>query len=235
MKKILFAIVGLFLLNVSALAQRPDLPGSLIIDIGINSWANAPTNLPLNNIQSKTVNFTYYWDVPIGEKGFTFTPGIGISSERYSFDRAFTIGSVTNTAGERTISTDDLTQLIPDASLIGRTKIGMNYLDIPLEFRYYTSGDQYNKGFRAAIGGKVGVLYSSLTKYWYEDFSGADRLRRDRKNIGLNRFRYGIQARAGWGSFSLFGFYELSDKWDIAPEGGEETRTLTVGIALTGF
>lgn len=235
MKKILIAVVGLFMLNVSAFAQRPDLPGAMMIDLGVNTWAEAPTNLDLNLFQSKTVGLTYYWDLPIGEKGFTFTPGFGLGIERFSFDQSFTIGSVSDDTGVRTISTDDLSEVIPDASLIGKTKAGMNYVDIPLEFRYYARANGFSRGFRVALGAKVGLLYSSFTKYTYEDFTGSDRLVKDRKDMGLNRFRYGVQGRVGWGSFSFFGFYELSDKWDIAPEGGENTRNLTIGISLTGF
>ena len=235
MKKILFSIVGLLLLNISALAQRPDLPGAFIVDIGLNNWAEAPTNLDLKTFQSKTVSFTYSWDLPIGNKGFAFTPGFGLGTERYSFDAAYTIGTVTDNTGARTVSTDDLTQIIPDASVIGKTKAGMNYLDVPLELRYYVNRDDFDRNFRVAIGGKIGVLYSSFTKYRYEDFSGDNRLIRDRKDMGLNRFRYGIQARVGWGGFSFFGFYELSDKWDVTPTGGENTKNLTIGISLTGF
>lgn len=235
MKKIFIAVVGLFILNVSAFAQRPDLPGAMIVDLGVNTWADTPTNLDLNLFQSKTVSFTYYWDLPIGEKGFTFTPGLGLGIERFSFEESFTIGSVSDATGVRTLSTDNLADVIPDASFIGKTKAGMNYVDIPLEFRYYTRSDDFSRGFRVAIGAKIGVLYSSFTKYTYEDFTGSDRLVRDRKDMGLNRFRYGLQGRVGWGSISFFGFYELSDKWKIAPEGGENTKNLTIGIALTGF
>ncbi len=235
MKKILFAVVGSIIFSASALAQRPDLPGALIVDIGVNTWSETPTNLQLNTFQSKTFSFTYYWDLPIGQKGLTFTPGVGLGTERYSFDQAFTIGSIADGDGVRTITADDLRDVIQDGSTLGKTKAGMNYLDIPLEFRYYARGNDYSRGFRVALGAKVGVLYSSFTKYKYEDLAGRNRMVKDRKDMGLNRFRYGVQGRVGWGGFSLFGFYELSEKWDVAPEGGAETNTFTFGISLTGF
>ncbi len=236
MKKLLFAVVGLFFMSISAQAQRPDLPGALLVDIGLNSWSSAPTNISLNGFQSKTVNLTYYYDLPLGNRGFTFTPGIGLSFEKYSFKNNFTLTSSIDNAGVRSIGTADLVNLAPNnPTTFGKSKLGLNYLDIPLEIRWYSSGNQYNRGFRAALGVKGGVLYSSFVKYRFEDAKGDKRLVKDRQELGFNRFRYGVQGRIGFGGFSIFGFYELSKKWDIAPAGGEDTKTLTIGISLTGF
>ena len=235
MKKLLVAVVGLFIMNLSAQAQRPDLPGALLIDIGLNSWSSAPDDISLNGFQSKTVNITYYYDLPLGSKGLTFTPGIGLGLEKYSIENNFTFTSSVNNSGERSVMAEDLINLVSNPISFGKSKVGMNYLDIPLEIRYYSSKNQYNRGFRAAIGVKAGVLYSSFVKYRFEDRAGDKRLVKDRQNLGLNRFRYGVQARVGFASFSLFGFYELSDKWETAPAGGTDTRTLTIGISLTGF
>ncbi|OEK05439.1 outer membrane beta-barrel protein [Roseivirga misakiensis] len=235
MKKFLFALTGLLLMTLSVQAQRPDLPGALIVDIGINNWSSAPENVSLNSIQSKSVNLTYYYDFPIGNKGFTFTPGIGLGLEKYSLQNNFTLTTSINNAGERSIATANINNIVDDGFSFGKSKVAMNYVDLPLEFRWYASGNRYNTGFRAALGAKVGVLYSSFTKFRYEDTAGDDNLVKTRQNLGLNRFRYGVQGRVGFGGFSVFGFYELSDKWDIAPTDGENTRTFTFGISLTGF
>jgi len=235
MKKLLLGVVGLVFMSLSAQAQRPDLPGALLVDIGVNSWSNTPENISLNSFQSKTVNITYYYDLPIGTNGFTFTPGIGLSLERYSFENNFTLTSSVNTSSVRSVEATDLNSLTSSPISFGKSKLALHYLDIPLELRFYKSKNQYNRGFRAALGMKVGVLYSSFTKFRYEDRGGDNRTVKDRQDLGFNRFRYGVQGRVGWGGISLFGFYELSDKWDIAPTGGENTKTLTIGISLTGF
>lgn len=235
MKKFVLAVTGLFFMSLSAYAQRPDLPGAFIVDVGLNNWSNVPDNVSLNGFQSKTVNLTYYYDIAIGSKGFTFTPGIGLGIERYSLENNITFTSSISNAGVKSISTANLSDLVTDGFSFGKSKIAMNYVDVPLELRWYSSGDKYNRGFRAALGVKVGVLYSSFVKYQFEDTAGDDNLVKNRQNLGLNRIRYGVQGRVGFGGFSLFGFYELSDKWDIAPIGGENTKTLTFGISLTGF
>lgn len=235
MKKSLLGVLGLVLMSLSVQAQRPDLPGALLVDIGVNSWSNTPTNISLNSFQSKTVNLTYYYDLPLGNNGFTFTPGIGLSLERYSIEDDFTFTSSVDASSVRTISATDINSLVSNPISFDKSKLALHYLDIPLELRYYKSKNQYNRGFRAALGIKAGVLYSSFVKYTYEDRGGDNRTVKDRQDLGLNRFRYGVQARVGFGGISLFGFYELSDKWDIAPAGGEDTKSLTFGISLTGF
>lgn len=235
MKKLLLAVTGLFFMSLTAQAQRPDLPGAFIVDVGLNNWGNAPDNISLNNFQSKTVNLTYYYDFAIGSKGFTFTPGIGLGLEKYSLEDNITFVSSINNSGVKSISTANLANVVNNGFSFGKSKVAMNYVDIPLELRWYSSGDRYNRGFRAAIGGKVGVLYSSFVKFRYEDTAGDENLIKNRQNLGLNRFRYGVQGRVGFGGFSIFGFYELSKKWDVAPTGGANTKALTFGISLTGF
>ena len=235
MKNLFVAVAGLLLANFPVQAQRPDLPGHLLLDVGLNVWNRSPVNLSLNTFESKTVNITYYYDLPLGNNGITFTPGIGVGLEKYSLKNNFTLTSFVDNSGVRSVQAEPLADIVDDFIKFGKSKIGMNYLDIPLEIRYYASKTQYNKGFRMAIGAKIGVLYSSFVKYKFEDRGGSRRMVKDRQNLGLNRFRYGVQARIGFGGFGLFGFYELSNKWQNAPQGGQNTKTLTIGISLTAF
>uniref|UniRef100_UPI0040578931 porin family protein n=3 Tax=Roseivirga sp. TaxID=1964215 RepID=UPI0040578931 len=235
MRKFGLLLVGNLMLCYAVMAQRPDLPGSLIVDLGVNSWSSAPTDLKLNGFQSKTVNIIYYYDLAIGNRGLTFTPGIGLGLEKYSFEDDKTLTSTVNNSNVRSIAVSNLSAVFPQANSFDKSKLGLNYLDVPLEFRYYTSKDNLSRGFRVALGAKVGVLYSSFTKAKFEDNAADRRMVKDRQDLGFNRFRYGIQGRIGVGGFSIFGYYELSDKFDRAPAGGLDTKTLTLGISLTGF
>lgn len=235
MKKFALAIIALVMLGNIAKAQRPDLPGALIVDIGANNWGSSPDNLRLNTFESKTVNITYFYDLPIGDSKFTFTPGIGLGLEKYSFKDNYSLTSSLDAANQLIVAPTLLSDNIPNVLEFGKSKMGMNYVDIPLELRFYSRKNQYSRGFRAAIGARVGILYSSFTKYKYEDEVGVNHMVKNRADYGINNIRYGVQGRVGFGGISLFGYYELSDKFDIAPVGGENTRTLTFGISLTGF
>ncbi len=235
MKRITLSLFILLTLHLSAIAQRPDLPGSLLLDLGVNSWAKSPTDISLNGFQSKTVGLTYFYDFPIGDSKFTFTPGLGLTFEKFSVENDFTIVGSIDANGVRTVNAVPLTDLTANVLEFGKSKIGINYFEIPLEIRYYTRKDDYRKGIRAAFGVKAGVMYSSFIKYRYEDSVGDRNMVKDRGDLGVSRFRYGIQARFGAGPFSLFGYYELSDKFSTPPAGGEDTRNLTFGISLIGF
>ncbi|WP_305982110.1 outer membrane beta-barrel protein [Roseivirga thermotolerans] len=235
MKKFALAIVVLFMLGNVAKAQRPDLPGALIIDVGVNNWTDAPDNLRLNNFESKTVNITYYYDLPIGNSKFTFTPGLGLGLEKFSLKDNYTLTSSLDNTGNLVVAPAQLTNQLSNVFEFGKSKFAANYVDIPLEIRFYKRKNQYSRGLRAALGGKVGLLYSSFTKYKWEDTTGENHMVKNRADYGLTRFRYGVQGRVGFGGFSLFGYYELSDKFDVAPAGGENTRNFTFGVSLTGF
>ena len=235
MQKLGLVLFGIVLLGSISFAQRPDLPGSLIIDVGVNSWIKSPTDLKLNIFESKTVNIIYYYDLPLGNRGFTITPGIGLGLEKYSLRNDRTLTTMVNAQNKRIVSVTPLKDLIKNANSFGKSKVGMNYIDLPVEFRYYANKSNFSRGFRAAVGLKAGILYSSFTKICYKDTATSSRMVKDRQQLGLNRFRYGVNARVGFGGFSLFGFYELSNKFESAPAGGQNTRTLTLGISIAGF
>ena len=235
MRKLGILLLAIFTLGSVAMAQRPDLPGSLVVDYGLNSFRNAPTDVKLNSFKSKTVNVVYYYDFPIGDRGFTFTPGFGLGLERFSFEDNKMLTSTVNSANERSIAVSDVATVYPQANTLNESKLGLNYFDIPLELRFYSKKDNMSRGFRAAIGAKVGILYSSFTKVKLEDNAADSRMIKDRQDLGFQRFRYGVQARVGFGGISLFGYYELSDKFDIAPAGGLDAQGVAFGISLTGF
>lgn len=233
MKRILI-VLSFIITSFSAQAQRPDLPGQLLVDLGFNTWANMPEDASLSWFESKTVNLTYYYDLPIGNGGWTFTPGVGMSWENYSFDNNTTLTAdiIDNT---RTVRIQELGDKYGDNFKYNKSKLGLYYVDIPLELRWYAKRNQYSKGFRVAIGGKVGYNYSSFTKVKFEDALEDRRMLKDRLDLNINNFRYGVHTRVGWGGFGAFISYELSDKWKTPPPGGANTRTLTWGISFTGF
>lgn len=234
--KRLIALFSFIILSFSAQAQRPDLPGQLLVDFGFNSMLNAPTDIDLNFLPSNTFSFNYFYDFPVGEKGWTFSPGIGLSLEQFDFKNNKTLVSNINTStGTRTIEVVDLSEELGSNLSFNKSQLGLNYIDIPIEFRWFANRNEYSKGFRLAVGGKVSYLYSSFTKVKFKDALGEGRMIKDRQTLGFNNFRYGAQVRAGWGGFGFFAFYELSKKWKTPPAGGADASALTIGLSLTAF
>ncbi|MDQ2720458.1 MAG: PorT family protein [Bacteroidota bacterium] len=116
-------------------------------------------------------------------------------------------------------------------------KLAVSYLEIPLEFRYTSKPSDVNKSFKAALGIKVGTLANVHTK-------GKDLLDKNNSLITsniekennkryINTSRFMATARLGYGVFSLFGNYGLTN---ILKDGaGPAMKMYQVGITISGL
>lgn len=234
MKKSLF-LLSVFLIPSLALSQGCDTIKvkkeaktwkGMLIDIGFNQYTTKdPSGLPdLHLWRSKNVNVYHYWGIPLGKK-FTLAPGVGLGLENYSFRREEVLLQTSNN--------DSL--IISSLNLPNfegkKSKLAVNYVDIPLELRFQT-GRFKDRAFRIAFGGKVGFLYGAHTKAKYvtNDHKIKEKHYDD---FGLNGFRYGLTGRIGFGHFTVFGYYALSDLF--RDNKGPQARTFSVGITLTNL
>ncbi|HRN73251.1 MAG TPA: outer membrane beta-barrel protein [Ginsengibacter sp.] len=116
-------------------------------------------------------------------------------------------------------------------------KMATSYLEVPLEFRYTSNPENYNKSWKAAIGLKIGTLVNAHTK-------GKTMLDKNDSPIGsytqkinsktyINGTRFAVTVRVGYGIISLYGSYGLSN---ILKDGvGPEMKPFQVGIAISGL
>src|SRR5690606_5951 len=119
-------------------------------------------------------------------------------------------------AGRRTIYGADVE--------INVNTTAINYVDIPLEFRYHFNKTDHSKGFRFALGGKVGFLMNSHTKVEITEPDGLTKKIKTRQDFGLNPIRYGVYTRVGLSGFNLWAYYGLNKvfKEGKGPFGTEE-------------
>ncbi|MDN5215502.1 outer membrane beta-barrel protein [Fulvivirgaceae bacterium BMA12] len=209
---------------------RPDLPGTFLVDLGFNFLMDNPDNMDMGFWGSKVINFYYYWHIPIGKSNFSIGPGIGVGLEKYSFDNNNTLAL--DNDGETVIV--EIANILEDSD-IKKSKIAANYIDIPLEFRFHLNKEDHSRGFRAAIGGKVGFLFDGHTKIKYEQ-DGDNKKLKQKENYNLQRLRYGVSARIGFPGINLFGYYSLSELFEN-DKGPEDTATtsLNLGISFSLF
>ena len=215
----------------------PNLPGSFFFEFG---WS-VLTNNDIDGLEndwwsSRAVNVFYTYDLQLGKSNFSFSPGIGLGFENIAFKNNQTIGII-----------DGTTKLLDAKSLkfkyfpeggseedlanfgsIKKSKLGLTYIDIPLEFRYSANGIHSKTGFKAALGAKVGYLVSSHTKV----VTSSNTIK-NKENFNLNDWRYGVYGRVGFGWFNLFYYQNLSkvfkkDKF----QNGTNAATATFGISL---
>ena len=208
----------------AAPGAEPNLPGMLVMDFGFNFLQSAPDNMDLRFWKSKGVGISYLYDMPIGESKFSFHPGVGVGFESYAFKQNVTVQYPLGADSARIVALD-----ANEYQNVLKSKLITHYVDVPLEFRFYTKENQ--RGLMVALGGKVGYLFSSYTKIKYET-QGERRTEKLRQDFNLNRLRYGATARLGFRGIHLHGQYMFSDLFQAE---GPQGSNWQVGLSIALF
>lgn len=212
---------------------QPNIPGTFVLELGINNALDAPERFDLGLWGSRSLNVYYTHELRLFKSKFSLVPGIGLSLERFKFKNGATLGYDAE---------DSLKLLLPaETAITGERKSQLitNFIDIPVELRFTSNPDDPNRAFKIAVGGRVGYLYDAFTKMKYKE-DGETKQLKDKQNFNLNRFRYGVYGKLGIGNFSLFGYYNLTPLFEEGEglyEGNvaNDFQTVTVGISLSAF
>lgn len=186
-------------------------------------WANRPDSVTIDGI-GRGFNAYLCYDFPIKKAPLSFAAGIGIGTSNIYF-----------TDNQQLVFTDDgQTQalFIPEREAYKRFKLTTGYLEAPFELRYFGNRENRNKGFKAAIGFRVGTLLMAHTK-GTRDFGGNKVIDKQSTKRYFEQYRFAATTRVGWGNFSLFGAYNLGS---LFKEGeGPQVNPYSVGICVTGL
>jgi hypothetical protein len=192
---------------------RPDVTGDLFVDFGFNVLNNRPTDLNTRFLASRVFNVYYQRPVHIGENtGLTFNPGIGLGLEKLSFQGNQMLVNDPE-RGPNSSNLVSIQSVYGENIEINSHTTAVNYIDIPLELRYHLNKTDYSKGFRFAVGGKIGFLYDAHSKVSYEDADGLSRKVKDKQNFGFSPIRYGVYTRIGFSGFNVWSYYGLNSVW----------------------
>jgi hypothetical protein len=217
------------------------VPGTLLFEFGYGMLQNgSPEGVDIATFRSRTANIYYMYDFRLfGSKYISFNPGFGMGFDNYMFENSLSPERLGDSALvflnvrqalEAVEGTTDIN--------LQKTKLAATYFDIPMEFRFRTKPSK--KSFRLAVGGKVGFLLDSKTKVKYE-LSGDNYKRKTKTNFGVERFRYGVHARIGFGSLNFFCYYALSELFekDLYDQYGNKLdgnlSNVVVGLTLVTF
>jgi hypothetical protein len=237
MKKIL-GIILVVLISNAVIAQeegkkgKPDIPGTLLIDLGFSFLNSAPESMDTKFFGSKTINFYYQYDIPFGDASkFSVHPGVGIGIDKFSFDKDV----ILNLDTDYNVVLDDFATLFPNGKL-KKSKWSSTYVDIPLEFRFHTNPDDKARSFKVGLGGRIGYLLNSNSKIKYTEDGTTIKLKNNQK-FEMNTIRYGGTVRVGIGWFNLFYYHNFSDlfKSGEGPLVQTAITNYTVGLTIAGF
>ncbi|MEQ6121149.1 outer membrane beta-barrel protein [Reichenbachiella sp. MALMAid0571] len=207
----------------------PDLPGVILIDFGFNFFQSAPSDLDINWFKSKSFGMYYMKSYKMGKK-MSFDPAIGISFEKYGFSKERSIGY------ETTGTTTELSIIdLSGYDKVKKSQLAMNYIDIPLQLRYYLKSNDVKGSAYVSVGAIASLLIESHTKVKFKD-DGRDQTTKHRDNFEMNKLRYGLQGRFGFGSVNFFYKYYFSNLFNSnGPVGATDITTNTIGISISGL
>jgi hypothetical protein len=211
---------------------------ALLLNIYTDIWQKTDS---LITISPYSPGFDIYamYSIPFGKSKFSLGLGFGVGTHNLRSDAVPTneINWTSDSLTGRTIFA-----LIPSYKnnkeiKYDNNKFTLSYFDIPLELRYKKENKK-GKMFKFSVGGKVGCLLSSHTKYRGTKYEGddpdvgtADVKYKIYKIQNLELLRYGISARIGFGMYNIFGYYSLSKLFQ--KDKGPELYPISVGICIT--
>ena len=223
---VFFALYSTTCLSQEGSLRQPDIPGELMIDIGLNYWTVTPEDLDTQGWSSKSISFYYTKRKVLGSK-ISFNYGLGLGIEKYDLGSNSTLFSRNDE-----VEIDDFPFDTNDSPL-DKNRLAVTYLDAPIELRFHPKGTIEGEGLFIGIGAIGGLRLQSHMKWKYPE-DGEDVVQKTRGRYDLNPYRYGFQVRAGFKGTHLFYKQYLSDLF-ADPLDGEVPQAFTIGINLTGF
>lgn len=195
----------------------------VMIDFVYNNWATKPDSVKVKGF-GYGFNASLCYDFPIKKTNLSFAAGLGIST------------NVVYLSGQVMTLTDTLqsteVRFIPDTAHYKRYKFVTTYIQAPFELRYFGNANNRSKGFKAAVGMTIGTLLGAHTKATTSVDGTVVKYKVDTKRY-VTPWNFAATARIGWGNFSLFGSYNLTNVFK--ENAGPPITPFSVGICLTGL
>ena len=197
----------------------------LMIQFGYAGWAPKPDSIRTKGF-SRSFNMYFLFDFPFkSDNRFSVGIGAGVGSDNIFLEKT-TVDLKNRTAAY--FRKDSINQY-------KKYKLATAFVEVPLELRYSTHPENMNKGFKLALGAKVGLPVDAHTKAKVDrDANGnGGYIYKEKDKKFLNNTRIAATMRVGYGNFSLFGTYTLTS---FFREGqGPAVKPFTVGLSLSGL
>lgn len=154
----------------------------------------------------------------------SFAPGFTLGDESYYYDvKTYNpdVSSLINGGMGNT-----------DSSNISLNRLRQTFIDIPVEIRFFTNKLKKSNRLKLALGGQVGYQIDAMRKFRLTDGEIAKFKRSDELD-NLERLRYGVRARIGYGVIGVQVLYMVSDFLKDQPTNGKAPGSMMVGITFT--
>lgn len=205
-------------------------------DLGVNGYVNNDMkfDLPLEYEfldlrMEKSINVSvnfYEQNFNLISNKLGITTGLGLEWNNYRFDNNVEI--VRNSEGFI-----DGVLLSEDGINYLKSKMVVNYLNLPILLEYQTNRFSKKNSFHIGGGLLTGLRIGSHTKMVFDDGSKEKDKNNDSKGYDINPFKFDLMARVGWGKINLYANYSLSTLFK--DNRGPELYPFAVGISLVSW
>lgn len=193
----------------------------LMFQITYEGWTNAPDSIKTKGF-NRGLNAYICYDFPIKNSNFSFAAGVGIGTSNIYLNNQEIVITDNDTNAQA--------RFVPESRDYKKYKLTTAYLEAPFELRVYGNKYNRNKGFKAAIGLRVGTLVGAGTK---GKENGSKIVYKQNSKRFLETWRLAGTARIGWGNFTLMGTYNLNN---LYKEGqGPVITPYSIGLCITGL
>jgi Outer membrane protein beta-barrel domain len=242
MKKIFLLFVACLTISFLIAQDTPEAPKKkkpadlsgrandhFLIQLGYTGWAGIVDSIHTGGL-SKSVNVYFMMDFPFKTNPkLSVAIGAGVSTDQIKFKKTY-VGIKDQTTTLR--FTDQ-----SDTNHFKRTKLATAYLEAPIEFRFTADPANSDNSFKFAIGVKVGTMINAHTRNKDMQTASGSSINQYTMKESSKRFfnttRLSAQARVGYGHFSLYGTYQITNlfKDGVAPA----IRPYSIGLTLSGL
>ncbi|CAN5248983.1 hypothetical protein BH11BAC6_BH11BAC6_16490 [soil metagenome] len=246
MKKILLAVIsiGVFTIaNAQTTEVKPkhdwsklDLSNRandhFMIQLGYDGWTNTTDSATPSGF-SRHFNFYFMLDKPFkSNPHYSLGIGVGFASSNMFFKNTYInikSTTATNLPFEDVSATDHFKKY----------KLTTTWLEAPLEFRYSANPVTPDKGWKAAVGLKFGVMLRAYTKgkdlqnNTGSSIYGKAYSMKEYDKKYFNTTRVAATARIGIGHISIDGSYALTGL--IKSAAGSTVNPYSIGLTISGL
>lgn len=196
----------------------------LMMQLTYEGWGKKPDSIKLGSL-NRGFNMYLCYDFPLAKSNFSFAAGVGIGTSNIYFDNQQVMLTDTGALG-------DQVRFINETTDYKKFKLTTAYLEAPFELRFFGNKENRNKGFKAAVGLRVGTLVGAHTKS-RRTVEGTKLIEKENTKRYMETWRFAATARLGYGNFSLMGSYNLNTLYKAGL--GPEITPYSVGICITGL
>lgn len=184
------------------------------IGIGYNALQKSPPGFSQTGF-SMMLKTGYLRDIPLNKKRtFAIAPGIGLSYK--SFNQNLKI----------TKENDQFTYEIGNNNQLGKNRLSLYMVEVPLEIRWRNSTPESHRFFRIYSGFSIGYVFHDV---YISDRSGI----KIKSNEDINRLQYGTYIAAGYNMWNIYLYYGLNSLYKSSAKIDDRTidmNTLTIGL-----